>query len=194
MNTTTTSTEVKSLTSRLLKSGSMKLSPSTWSANARVPFLERINTRLTEVLYMFTPAIGPLVMDKSATSLSVEPEGFNQTQELVSVVTYSKAPEFVRMVELILGRSKFHKALDKYHTDYSFGNVTSMDWIEEVSGMDLQNLAKTWLKRPGHPDITYATQYKPETKEFVVTMSQTGFEDKAPGNNGPWEIRLNGPL
>lgn len=154
-------------------------------------------TRLSEVLYMFTPAIGPLAQDRSATSLSVEPEGFNQTQELVSVVTYSKAPEFVRMVELILGEAMFHKALDKYHTQYSFGNATTMDWIrcmEEVSGKNLQNLAKTWLKRSGHPDVTYSSEYNAATKEYVVKMSQTGFEDKPADNNGPWEIPVDWAL
>ncbi|KAL3668363.1 hypothetical protein V7S43_006453 [Phytophthora oleae] len=154
-------------------------------------------SRLSEVLYMFTPAIGPLAQDKSATSLSVEPQGFNQTQELVSVVTYSKAPEFVRMVELLLGEATFHKALDKYHTKYAFGNATSMEWIkcmEECSGLDLQNLAKTWLNRPGHPEVTYSTEYKAASKEYVVEISQTGFEDKPAENNGPWEIPIDWSL
>jgi aminopeptidase N len=154
-------------------------------------------SRLSEVLYMFTPAIGPLAQDLSATSLAVEPQGFNQTQELVSVVTYSKAPEFVRMVELMLGEDKFHKALDKYHTDYSFSNATTAEWIkcmEEFSGLDLQNLAKTWLKRPGHPDVTYSTEYSAASKEYVVKIAQTGFEDKEEGNNGPWEIPIDWAL
>ncbi|ETO85342.1 hypothetical protein F444_00927 [Phytophthora nicotianae P1976] len=154
-------------------------------------------SRLSEVLYMFTPAIGPLAQDKSATSLSVEPQGFNQTQELVSVVTYSKAPEFVRMVELLLGDAAFHKALDMYHTKYAFGNATSMEWIkcmEECSGLNLQNLAKTWLNRPGHPEVTYSTEYKAASKEYVVEISQTGFEDKPAENNGPWEIPIDWSL
>ncbi|KAE9028956.1 hypothetical protein PR002_g10270 [Phytophthora rubi] len=154
-------------------------------------------SRLSEVLYMFTPAIGPLAQDKSATSLSVEPQGFNQTQELISVVTYSKAPEFVRMVELLLGESAFHKALDKYHTRYAYGNATSMEWIkcmEECSGLNLQTLAKTWLNRPGHPEVTYSTEYNAASKEYVVEISQTGFEDKPAGNNGPWEIPIDWSL
>ena len=112
--------------------------------------------RLSEVSYMYRPALGPLAQDESPTSLSVEPQGFNQTQELVSVVTYSKAPEFVRMVELILGEDVFHKALDVYHTRHSLGNATTMDWIlcmEESSGKALQYLAKCWLQRPGFPKV-----------------------------------------
>lgn len=154
-------------------------------------------SRLSEVLYMFTPAIGPLAQDRSATSLSVEPQGFNQTQELVSAVTYSKAPEFVRMVELLLGKAQFHKALDMYHTKYAFGNATSMDWIkcmEECSGQNLQNLAKTWLNRPGYPEVMYSSEYRADSREYVVEMTQMGFEDMPAENNGPWEIPIDWSL
>lgn len=154
-------------------------------------------TRLHEVTNMFRPALGPLAQDKSPTSLSIEPEGFNQTQELVSVVTYSKAPEFVRMVELILGPATFHQALDLYHTRYSFSNATTNDWIscmEEASGIDLQTLAKTWLKRPGFPEVTYTTAYDADKKEYHVSMTQTGFENKPADNNGPWDIPIDWAL
>lgn len=30
--------------------------------------------------------------------MAIEPEGFNRTQELISAMTYAKAPEFTRMV------------------------------------------------------------------------------------------------
>uniref|UniRef100_M4BYP5 Peptidase M1 membrane alanine aminopeptidase domain-containing protein n=1 Tax=Hyaloperonospora arabidopsidis (strain Emoy2) TaxID=559515 RepID=M4BYP5_HYAAE len=101
------------------------------------------------------------------------------------------------MVELLLGQDAFHKALDMYHTKYAFGNATSMDWIkcmEECSGLDLQNLAKTWLNRPGHPEVTYSTEYKADSSEYVVEISQTGFEDKPAENNGPWEIPIDWSL
>nr|CCA16421.1 metalloprotease family M01 putative [Albugo laibachii Nc14] len=150
-------------------------------------------SRLNDVLYMFAP-IGPLAEDKSATSLSIEPEGFNQTQELVSAVTYSKAPEFVRMVELIIGEDQFHKALDVYHTRYSFGNATTLNWIncmEEVSKCSLKDLARTWLKRPGHPHVTYSTSYESTTCEYKVWMKQTGFENMPSDNAGPWVIPVD---
>lgn len=150
-------------------------------------------SRLNDVLYMFAP-LGPLAQDKSATSLSIEPEGFNRTQELVSAVTYSKAPEFVRMVELIIGEDQFHKALDVYHTRYSFGNATTLDWIncmEEVSHCDLKELARTWLKRPGHPHVSYSSTYDPITCEYKVWMKQSGFVNMPSDNAGPWVIPVD---
>ncbi|OQR98439.1 metalloprotease family M01 [Achlya hypogyna] len=151
--------------------------------------------RLGDVVRMFTPATGPLALDKAATCLSVEPEGFNQTQELVSAVTYQKAPEIVRMVELILGYKQFNVALDKYYTKYLYGNATTADWfgcMEEVSGLDLQNFSRLWLKRPDHPEVAYSTFYDADAQTYTVKMTQTGFE-RFDGTDvaGPWEIPID---
>jgi aminopeptidase N len=62
-------------------------------------------------MYAHTPAVGPLALDLSPTSMAVEPRGFNRTQELISAMTYSKAPEFVRMVELLLMPPVFNRGL-----------------------------------------------------------------------------------
>ena len=73
------------------------------------------------------PGAGPLAVDRSANSMSIEPEGFNRSQELVSAMTYSKAPEFVQMVELILGKPQFNRALDHYYTTFKYSNATTLD-------------------------------------------------------------------
>ncbi|KDO31446.1 hypothetical protein SPRG_04061 [Saprolegnia parasitica CBS 223.65] len=151
--------------------------------------------RLGDVARMFTPATGPIALDKAATCLSVEPEGFNQTQELVSAVTYQKAPEIVRMVELILGYKQFNVALDKYYTKYLYGNATTADWfgcMEEVSGLDLHNFSRLWLKRPDHPEVAYSTFYDADAQTYTVKMTQTGFE-RFDGTDvaGPWEIPID---
>jgi len=153
--------------------------------------------RLNDVRSMFRPAIGPLAQDKLSTSMAIEPEGFNQSQELVSAVTYSKAPEFIRMVELILGNEQFDINLDQYYTKYHLGNASSMQWLEcmQGGGFDFSQLAKTWLKRPGYPDVTYSTSYDDGAKEYRVKISQTGFENLPdPENRGPWEIPVDWAL
>ena len=53
--------------------------------------------RLRQIIYAFQPATGPLASDRSPTSMAVEPIGFNTTHELISAMTYSKAPEFVKL-------------------------------------------------------------------------------------------------
>ena len=49
-------------------------------------------------------------------------------QELISAMTYSKAPEFVRMVQLILGNAAFDRALHRYHTKFAYSNARTSDW------------------------------------------------------------------
>jgi len=119
--------------------------------------------RLLTLQRAFTPVVGPIAQDRTATSMSIEPEGFNQTQELVSVVTYMKAPEVVRMTELLCSKPVFNKALDLYYTRYRYGNATTMDWfkcMEEVSGLDLDNFQRGWLKRTGYPDLSYKGRFE----------------------------------
>eukprot|EP00121_Abeoforma_whisleri_P007862 Awhi_evm1s7193 len=61
-------------------------------------------------------------------------------------MTYSKAPEFVRMVELIIGKDAFNKALDHYHTKFAFANAATDDWIDCMADsskeIDLKLMAK----------------------------------------------------
>ena len=86
--------------------------------------------------------------------MAVEPAGFNTTHELISAMTYSKAPEFVRMCQLILGKKKFDHALHNYHTKYAFSNATSNQWIAAMAefapeNVDVFKMANGWLKRTG---------------------------------------------
>lgn len=158
--------------------------------------------RLQQVAYAFIPAAGPLAIDASPTSMAIEPEGFNTTHELISAMTYSKAPEFVRMVQLLIGKDAFSKALDHYHTKYAFGNATTADWVAAMdeyrpktgpnAGVDLKVMAKQWLTRTGHPTITYTTSYDEAKKQYVVNLTQTGFE-KHPGSE-PWTVPIDWAL
>ena len=56
--------------------------------------------RLQKVQYAFRPASGPLAQDLSSISMPIVPVGFNDTMELISATTYSKAPE-VCVVRLV---------------------------------------------------------------------------------------------
>ena len=49
-------------------------------------------------------------------------------QELISAMTYSKAPEFVRMIQLMLGSAAFDRALHRYHTKFAYSNARTSDW------------------------------------------------------------------
>ena len=149
--------------------------------------------RLYEVLLAFMPGTGPLAQDESAVAMPIEPVGFNRTQELISAMTYQKAPEFVRMIETTLTPPVFVRGLDHYHTKYAYSNATTEDWVacmEEVSGLDLQRMLTGWLKRSGHPTVTFTTEYDADARTYSATVTQTGFEKGPAGNNGPWDFPI----
>jgi len=152
--------------------------------------------RLSQVNYAFMPVAGPLAVDASPNSMAIEPEGFNVTSELVSAMTYSKAPEFVRMLALVMGgEDKFHKGLHLYHTKFSHSNATTQDFLDcmqEVSGVDLSRMARGWLRRTGHPTVTYVSSYDEASKTYTVNFTQTGWE--VHGDNDPWVIPIDWAL
>jgi len=139
--------------------------------------------RLKEVLYAFIPGQGPLAIDNGPNAMPIEPRGFNRTQELISAMTYAKAPEFVNMVALIIGKAAFNKGLDHYHTKYAYNNASTADWIramEEASGVPLMDMADLWLRRSGHPHITYAGRYDAAAKTYTVELEQSQMPEKDP--------------
>lgn len=148
--------------------------------------------RLRDVVSAFIPGQGALATDRSPNALAVEPEGFNRTQELISGMTYFKAPEFVRMIELVMGKPAFMRGLAHYYNKFAFSNATTEDWIESmeaVSGLQLKSMRTKWLKRTGFPDVTYRSSYDAGSHTFTVSMKQTGFSD-----NTPYEIPVSWAL
>lgn len=143
--------------------------------------------RLSEVLSIISPDGGVLQKDAGTASMPIEPDGFNDTNELITGITYVKAPEFVRMVQTLLGEEDFVKALDLYHTRYHHSNATRAQWIEcmeEVSGLDLQSMAQVWLKKTKYPVIDVEANYNEQNKTYTVTLTQTNVKD----NEEPWQF------
>ena len=153
--------------------------------------------RLRKVIYAFQPATGPLAVDRSPTSMAIEPRGFNTTHELISAMTYSKAPAFVRMVQLILGKKQFVRALENYHQRFAYSNARTSDWIQCMaeqapSGVDLPKMAEGWLRRTGYPTITVdGVAHNVENKTLSISVTQSGFEDKSDDNCYPWTVPLD---
>lgn len=150
--------------------------------------------RLKEVLYSFTPGQGPLAVDDGPNAMPIEPRGFNRTQELISAMTYSKAPEFVSMVALIIGKPAFDRGLDLYHTKFSYSNASTDDWIrcmEEASGEKLMDMANLWLRRSGHPHILYSGTYDAASKKYTLELEQTRLPENDPT---PWILPVSWSL
>ncbi|MDD1701190.1 MAG: M1 family metallopeptidase [Methanoregula sp.] len=134
-------------------------------------------SRLQTVLSLLAPGSGTLELDSGAASLPVEPEGFNDPNELITGITYMKAPEFVRMVATCIGKELFVKGLDLYHSRYRHGNAIRDQWVramEEVSGQQLAPMAEGWLKQTGFPTLSVQASYNSERRVMTLKLRQAG--------------------
>ena len=132
-------------------------------------------SRLQTVLTLLSPDGGTLMHDRGAGSMPIEPDGFNDPNELITSVTYVKAPEFVRMIETLMGRERFCAGLSRYHSTYRHSNASRRDWIacmEQESGHDFSTMAGQWLKQTGYPDIEVVGAYSPARKSYTVRIRQ----------------------
>ncbi len=124
--------------------------------------------------------------DTGALGHKLKPEGFNMPDELITGITYSKGPEFIRMVKFVLGEDKFYKALQKYHEKYSDSNAKTEDWIktmETETGIKISKMANGWLNQLGYPIINIKTSFDQKNKKVKIEIEQTGF-----GKGNPWEF------
>jgi aminopeptidase N len=133
-------------------------------------------SRLQDVLSLLAPA-GTLDLDSGAASMPIEPDGFNDPEELITDITYRKAPEFVRMVETLMGKEAFARGLDLYHRRYRHGNATRDQWVqamEEVSGQPFAPMAEGWLKQTGFPTLSVQAAYDSNRKLMTLRLRQAG--------------------
>ncbi|WP_332881708.1 M1 family metallopeptidase [Methanosarcina horonobensis] len=106
--------------------------------------------RLGRVLELLAPASGTFALDSGAASMPIIPDGFNDPNDLITAVTYVKSPEYVRMVESLIGKETFARGLDRYFKKFSHSNASTRDLIEameEESRVPLKEMSETWLKQ-----------------------------------------------
>ncbi len=140
--------------------------------------------RITRVMSLHAPMFGTFAEDSSPAAMPIIPQGFNTPDELITGMTYVKAPEFVKMIEMLMGKEKFVQALALYHKRFKHGNANTNDWLaamEEVSGMQFQEMARGWLYRTGFPRLFVTSSYA--SGKLTLTVEQKGFDEK-----GPWQF------
>lgn len=134
--------------------------------------------RLDRVLTFLAPGNGTFAGDDRLNAMPIEPDGFNDCNELITGVTYVKAPELVRMFQVLMGKEVFVKGLDLYHNRYKHSNASRAQWVEameEESGLNLQRMAETWLKQSSYPKIDVVVERS--AGKTVLSCKQRGFKD-----------------
>jgi len=144
-------------------------------------------SRLRTVLTFLSPEGGTFALDQGTASMPIEPDGFNDPNELITGVTYVKAPEYVRMVAMLMGKELFAQGLHRYHARYRHGNASSQDWIgamEDASGQYFSGMAQSWLKKTGFPILEVHSSYDP----LIKTLSLDLFQESSQGDDTVWEF------
>lgn len=131
--------------------------------------------KLKNFISINTPISGALALDRGTSSMPIIPPGFNDPDDLITSVVYVKSPKIVRMIEHLVGKENFVRALDNYHRKYAHSNASTKDWLFEmshISGIDIEKISDNWLYKSGYPIITISKRYDPENKVMDLTVSQ----------------------
>jgi aminopeptidase N len=148
--------------------------------------------RLGRVLELLAPASGTFALDSGATCMPIIPDGFNDPNDLITAVTYVKAPEYVRMVEALIGKDTFVKGLDRYFKKFRHSNATTQDWIEameEESDQSLKEMSETWLNQTKFPIVEVSAEYDRAARKFTFFLKQN-----YPAGGKPWEFPFRAAL
>jgi aminopeptidase N len=149
-------------------------------------FFGETYSRLQTVLDLLDPVAGTLVLDRGAGSMPIEPDGFDDPNDLITGVTYVKAPEFIGMIETLMGKETFVEGLALYHDRFRHTNASRDNWIrcmEEVSGQDFSGMAAAWLKEKEYPVLTVTPAYDPAARRLTLAYRQS----RSPGGH-TWEF------
>lgn len=147
-------------------------------------------TRLQRAIALLDPVDGTFSRDTGAIAMPIEPDGFNDPNDLITPVTYVKAPEFIRMIESILGKEAFAWALSIYHRTFAHGNAGRDDFISlmsNIAGTDLGPMAEGWLKQAGYPTLSITTGYDEKDRSCRISLLQSG-------DGTPWQFPFDGAL
>lgn len=148
--------------------------------------------RLSRVLELLAPASGTFALDSGAASMPIIPDGFNDPNDLITAVTYVKAPEYARMIESLIGPDTFVRGLDRYFKKFKHSNASTQDWIEameEESGQPLKELSETWLRQKKFPVVEVSAEYDRIARKFTLFLKQ-----KYPAGGKSWEFPFRAAL
>ncbi|AKB77699.1 Membrane alanine aminopeptidase N [Methanosarcina horonobensis HB-1 = JCM 15518] len=148
--------------------------------------------RLGRVLELLAPASGTFALDSGAASMPIIPDGFNDPNDLITAVTYVKSPEYVRMVESLIGKETFARGLDRYFKKFSHSNASTRDLIEameEESRVPLKEMSETWLKQTRFPVVEVSAEYDKPSRKFTFFLKQ-----HFPIGGKPWEFPFRAAL
>lgn len=112
--------------------------------------------------------------DMGPLAHAVQPDSYIEINNFYTSTIYNKGAEVLRMLQTILGKETFRKAMDLYFDRYDGKAATIEDYVsvmEEVSGIDLKQFRR-WYYQAGTPQVIVTDQYNPKEKIYSLTFTQ----------------------
>jgi aminopeptidase N len=104
----------------------------------------------------------------------VRPASYIEINNFYTATVYEKGAEVCRMLQTLLGRDGFRKALDLYFERHDGEAVTVEDFVDcmaDVSGRDLKQFM-LWYTQAGTPELACSLDYDPHAKTARLTVNQ----------------------
>lgn len=107
--------------------------------------------------------------------LPVVSHHYSDPEKLFNTHTYNKGGAILHMLRTYLGDRGFFDGVSLYLKNNEFSNTEMAHLrlaLEEVSGIDLQQFFEQWFYQPGHPRISYESEYDSINGTFNLQISQ----------------------
>jgi aminopeptidase N len=129
--------------------------------------------------------------DQGPLSHPVRPSSYIEINNFYTPTVYEKGAEICRMMQTVIGRDAFRKAMDIYFDRHDGDAATVEDFIrcmEDASGRDLAHFSK-WYEQSGTPNVRVSSKHDARSKTLTLTVTQA-----TAGNGEEKKLALNIPL
>jgi aminopeptidase N len=151
-----------------LKEGLTVYRDQEFSADMRSRPVKRISTVRGLWAHQFSEDAGPLAH-------SVRPQSYREINNFYTATIYEKGAEIVRMLEVMLGKDAFHKALDLYFKRFDGQAATIEDFIscfEEIFGRKLDDFM-LWYSQAGTPELVVEESFNKSSGVMTINFTQS---------------------
>ena len=122
----------------------------------------------------------------------VRPDAYMEINNFYTATVYEKGAELCRMLETLIGREAFRKAMDLYFERHDGEAATVEDFVRCMADVSGRNFAQffTWYEQAGTPEVIATGSYNAKRKTYELTLEQV----TAPTPGQPIKKPLQIPL
>jgi aminopeptidase N len=104
----------------------------------------------------------------------VRPASYMEINNFYTATVYEKGAELCRMLQTLIGKAAFRKAMDVYFERHDGEAATVEDFVRcmaDASGRDLGQFFR-WYEQAGTPQVVATGRYSAAKKTFALTLEQ----------------------